>query len=327
MHEDIKWFLGFLVVIGLLWFGAHKARQLGTPSQSGGATSTPLESGAFPTHGADMPYTPESQQVIPPTGVYRASPNNYYENPSPPLAPPTSVYTQETPPPDPRFSPLYGRLFIRSVNPGYEGDSSTEYVIIQSSQGNAAPVSITGLTLQSAVTHIGAKIPKAWKLPYPGISGEGETVALPPGETAYIITGRSRNGLSFELNKCTGYLDRSQTFSPPLPLDCPAPVTEPLPRPPNALSEACYDYLATFSGCAIQEGELPENIRYDGNCQAHLTNNIGYNQCIQYHKNEPDFFRGEWRLFLNRDGGLWRDHRETIELLDQNGKFIHAYSI
>jgi hypothetical protein len=43
---------------------------------------------------------------------------------------------------------------------------------------------------------------------------------------------------------------------------------------------------------------------------------------VAYHKDEPGFYRGEWRLYLGRDTELWRDTKEMVELRDKEGRLI-----
>lgn len=293
MNSDIQWFLGFLLIIGVFAYTGWSARKSGT--FLGVATSTPV-SVQFGTAEPSQPQRRERGTVAP--SVERAEPDH-------------------------NVAPLRGKLTIASVSRGGTGQS--EYLLIQAARENTMQVAITGLEVQSAVTHIGVKVPRAWKLPFPGASGDGEPVTLAPGAAAYLITGRSGNGISFQLNSCTGYFANTQNFSPSVPRECPSPLAEPLPPPPNQLSDACLDYIATIPSCTVPSS-IPLQLQGDGNCQAHVFNKINYDTCVSLHKNEPGFYRGDWRLYLGRDSRLWRERRETIELLDADGKLISSYS-
>lgn len=311
MHSDIQWFLGLIVLVGIMAYTGWSARKSGV--FFGQATSTVMQ-----TQGSGVPPAPKAkEQEI--TAQIRESQEQ--------VAKLQEALTKAQP--DANAAPLRGKVSITALSRGSGfggGGAQGEYVLLQAARENAAPVLITGLEVRSAVTHIGTKIPKAWKLPFPGGVGEGESVTLAPGAVAYLITGRSGNGMSFELNKCTGYFAQQTRFTPPLWSTCPHPLQEPLPQPPNQLSDACLDYLATIPSCAVPSS-IPLHLQSDGSCQAHVFRKINYNTCVALHKNEPDFYRGDWRIYLGRDSLLWRDRRETIELLDQQGRFIHAYSI
>jgi hypothetical protein len=120
------------------------------------------------------------------------------------------------------------------------------------------------------------------------------------------------------------YFAQALSFTPSLPRECPLPLEEPLPSPPNHLSDACLDYLATIPRCTVP-GALPMRLQNDGSCQAHAMNKINYNACVALHKNEPGFYRNEWRIFLGRTSPLWKSRREVVELRDADGKLIHSY--
>jgi hypothetical protein len=64
----------------------------------------------------------------------------------------------------------------------------------------------------------------------------------------------------------------------------------------------------------------------DGNCQAHVFKNISYSKCVEYHKNEPDFFKGEWHMYFGRSSKLWRDRNEVVSLYDAQGRLIDQKS-
>lgn len=312
MSSDIQWFLGLIAVIGIMAYMGWSARKGG--SFFSPATSTIAVE--FNAGSVELP-TPETKE--------REIASQIKQSQEQVAKLQEELAKAQA---DANVSPLRGKLAITALNRGSGFGASAaqgEYARIQATRENTAPVLITGLEVRSAVTHIGTKIPKAWKLPFPGGVGEGESVALAPGAVAYLITGRSGNGMSFELNKCTGYFAQQTRFTPSLAGVCPHPLQEPLPQPPNQLSDACLDYLVTIPSCTVPSS-IPVHLQGDGNCQAHVFRKISYNTCVSLHKNEPDFYRGDWRIYLGRDSRLWRDRRETIELLDQNGRLISSYS-
>ena len=315
--DDIKWVLGFIVVVGILWLGSRVNK--------GGEPSSPAPEQPAVSGGALLP-----GRQHPKTEVDTAGESAKKQNAYPPAG---TVISRETvvPEPDPNLSPLSGKLFISAVQRA--GGVDQEYVLIQAASNNADAVPITGLTLRSAVNLTEAAIGRGWTLFFPGSTGEGEVVSLGPGERAYILSARAPIAMTaesppgrggFQLNACTGYFAQSRGIYPGLPIACPHPAQEPLPLPPNALSKACYNYLKTLRRCAVPPATVPTNLVADGSCQAHLFNKINYNQCVTYHKDEPNFYSGEWRLYLGRDTELWRDTEETGELLDMEGRLIDA---
>ena len=299
--QDAQWFIGLLIIFAIVWFGGRKALDAVPENQQ------PKVEQAAKT-------VPEQVKDV--------------EKEAKRLQEEVKKAAEEA-----RFSPLKGKLTIAGLSRG--SGAAQEYVLIQAAYTNIGPITITGLTIKSGVSLLSQTITKAWTLPYLNATGEGEAVALRPGGRAYLISGRSPLGLStgrtpnnasFQLNKCTGFFEQGLDFYPSLPMECPAPASDPLPQPPNALSDACMDYLRSIGGCSLPTA-YPQSLSGDGNCQAHVFNKIGYSQCVNLHKNEPDFFRDEWRMYLGRDTRLWRDKTEIVELYDTNGKLIDSKNL
>lgn len=312
--DDFKWVLGFLAIIGILWLGSrvNKGDELPRARESRATTTEALlPSQSEPAAGKNATDA-KKQSIYPPAGT---------------------VISRESVAPQPSFalSTLHGKLFINTVQRA--GEVDREYVLIQAASNNAEAIPVTGLTLRGKVSRTEGVVGRGWTLFIPGNTGEGDAVSLKPGARAYILSARAPIGVTtesppgrggFQLNTCTGYFAKGRTIYPGLPIACPHPAQEPLPLPPNTLSKTCYDYLKTLRRCAVPPATMPTNLVADGNCQAHLFNKISYNQCVAYHKDEPNFYRGEWRLYLGRDTKLWRDTKETVELRDKEGLLIDA---
>lgn len=293
--DDFKWFLGLLAIVAMVWF---TGRSVGTNPTSSETASSTTETQTATLGGS------ESEQK-------------------------TATLGQEVSqtPVDPNASTLKGKLTIVAHSQGSSADQ--EYVLIQASPENEKPVIITGLTIGSATSHTKQSIPKGWILPFLGATGAGDLVSLAPGERAYIISGHSPlalstgqgNATSFQLNKCTGFLAQGTNYYPSLPRECPAPSEEPLPGDGYELSYACIDYLRSIPRCTVP-GTIPLSLSADTTCDVYTSTKINYGQCITNHKNDSDFYKGEWRLYLGRSKPLWQSSRESIELRDMIGKLI-----
>lgn len=322
MGDDIKFLLGFLAVFGIMAYMGWSSRK-GAPAPPAPGVIQTSQSIAQPHTAPMVPATPGTP---PATSNQTEEARKREELKKAEEAIAKAEEERRKAEEAARFSPLRNQLTISGVSRGSgDGAADREYLSIRATSGNTGPVLITGLMLRSAVTGLSATIPKAWTLPFPGAGGDGDAVWLRPGSVVFVVSGKSPSGFSFQANRCTGYLSRRVTFTPSLPIECPSPLREPLPPPPNHLSDACLDYLATIPSCTVP-GAIPENLRNDGSCQVHVLNKINYNTCVALHKDEPGFYRSDWRLFLNRTTPIWKDRREIIELLDQNGKLISSYS-
>jgi len=317
MHEDIKWLFGLIVMFGVIWFMSGSYNKpasnqpfVGLPDSSGGNTSQQdvvhigNSSGGTNTS-SPRPTTPdEISQSLQNAGLKAQEIQK--EIAALDLANHTS--------------PLAGRIMIGPISRGGP-DGTGEYVVLQTAQTNTEKVLITGLRLESEASGRSIDIPKAAYLPFQNQVNTEQPVYLGPGEIAYIITGRSPVGMSLRLNKCTGFYNQFQSFNPGIPSRCPYPASEPLPPPANQYNDQCLNYISSLPGCFTV---ISPPLDISPECQRYVTTELNYTKCVDHHKNDRDFYDGDWRLYLNRGNALWKTSRELIHLLDQNGKIIDA---
>lgn len=206
-----------------------------------------------------------------------------------------------------------------------QNNPDNEYLTIQISTKIQSSINIYGWRLRSSITGNSVELGGATYLPRLGGQNKKFPIAVEPGGKIIVTTGRSPIGVSFRLNRCTGYLEQFQNFSPYLPKKCPRAEDE-IPSEyrygtgPNSFNSECMDFIEQIPLCRINTKDIPLNMQPQ--CQIFVTRDINYNSCIDKHKNEDGFYINEWRLFLERDYELWRDKREVIELIDAEGKLI-----
>jgi len=225
-----------------------------------------------------------------------------------------------------QFSIFGKQISFRGIGRAQASVPGREYLEIVASQNNTQPINITEWQLKSAVTGRQGKIGKGVYLLYSGQVNVEQQIFLSPGERAFIITGRSPKGVSFRLNTCTGYFEQFQDFTPALPKECPRPIDEDLPIGPNGLNDQCIDYIETLPRCTAHVKGLPSFLADNPVCQEYIGEFINYSGCIKIHKNDSDFYKPKWRIFLGRNQELWKQKRETILLLDDKGKVVDSVS-
>ena len=176
-----------------------------------------------------------------------------------------------------------------------------EYLVIKVGGDALEAIPVTGWILKSINTGNQVTIPKGTYLFFTGMMNAEENILLIAGDTLYLVTGISPNGVSFKINKCSGYLGQLQTFIPYLNNDCPAPKNEDLSSIPKlAVNNDCLDYIDSINSCKIQTTPLP----------------------INTHKNDKDFYKQEWRVYLKRSESIWKDKKEIIILYDSVGQIV-----
>jgi|TARA_Y100000310_G_scaffold122869_2_gene121627 hypothetical protein len=224
------------------------------------------------------------------------------------------------------ISPFAGLVEFGSSRSGARKESpKDEYVIIEAPDDNTERVIIAGWRLASPITGKSIAIEDGTRLPRSGIVNSETPIFLNPGERAVITTGRSPIGISFLTNKCTGYFEQFQDFSPRLKRECPASEDE-LSFATDVLrfDNDCLDFIERIPRCTMITETLPPLFKAE--CQAFINENIHYTGCIENHRDDSDFFGEEWRIFLERNNELWREKREIVRLLDRDGKIVDTLS-
>lgn len=324
------WPLGIIfLVLVVLWFAA------------GGAMGPRAQYGEL----LDNPLTPEQE----PNYRFPWSDNSYQTDYSGAAGADNSVagYYPSTAP-----SAYASNFLLDQGSAAYERRPGAEYITL-TYQGQA-PVDITGWYLVNGNSQ--RLYEEGGRLVYgnPGVAaipGVVNTLALGAtslpqsdlvlhnGDTVVITTGAppvnsgelraAKNG--FRLNICSGYLTESgdYNFVPGLWSSCPAPAEWPGSR---GLDEECYDFVSNSVGaCHTPEfkRDREDNRTIDGapdelsnRCRDFIQETFTYNGCVANFLARPDFYTGEWRVFLNRTWELWADQRETISLYDRNNQLV-----
>lgn len=216
------------------------------------------------------------------------------------------------------------KVTIENIGSAASSQVQNEYITIKAGENNTNKVRITGWQVKSAVTGGSFTIGSGTRLFYSGQVNNESPIELNPGDTAYIITGRSPVGISFLKNKCSGYLSQFQKFVPTLSSNCPAPINENIPLDPQSFNDKCIDFIQSLSRCRILTGSIPQGITPE--CSNFVTTKFNYNGCVNDHKNDKDFYSKNWWVYLGRSEKIWKTQREVVELLDDKGLIVDVES-
>lgn len=291
--KDLYWVILFLFILAIVWL------------KTGGSSRPSATSGPFLNQPRQQ-HTEELKQ-----GTEKIMSGK--------AATPTAVSSDEEAaekPVEPTVESAY--KYKATLNVGYgarQTDSQKEYLTIKASSQNTAPLLITGWSLLGK-KGLDIKIGQGAYLPYSAQVNPQQDIYLKPGEKAIVVTGESPVGTSFRLNKCIGYFEQFQDFYPNLTRNCPRPADEDLPL---NLNDACLDYLERLPRCEMLIS-VPWYL--SANCQSYINEKVNYKTCVDLHKNDPDFYGNEWRIYLGRTEELWKEKRETIILRDGNNNTI-----
>jgi len=221
-----------------------------------------------------------------------------------------------------RTSMFRDEVLISDTQKAKVREANKEYIEIKASNTNNNPVYITNWTLKNSVGEI-ATIGEASKLPYSGKINTEEPLFLSKGERVIITTGRSPLGVSFQVNKCSGYLEQFQNFYPPLPSSCPSAVND-MQSTGQQPEQECVSYVSTLPSCNIYINETPSNL--SSSCKSYIQNQINYNSCVETHENDNDFYKPEWRIYLGKNNEFWDNVSDLVRLYDQSGSLVGSSS-
>jgi hypothetical protein len=154
-----------------------------------------------------------------------------------------------------------------------------------------------------------------------GNDENGNPIILSPGERVVISTKFSPRGFNFKLNKCSGYLSQSISYSPGISTSCPHVSNL---EPVRNFSEKCILYLQRIGYC--QTPLLNYESGIDNQCAGFIGEHASYTGCVRDFKNDANFDQKEWRVYLGRQKELWSDLRDDIYLYSQSGILISKTS-
>lgn len=217
-------------------------------------------------------------------------------------------------------SPLAKNISFFSSN-AQSTDPGSEYLTLSLNNSHTGKTLITGFELRSTASSRGTTIPKGVELPFAGVINEETPIFIKPGDQVIIVTGRSPVGYSFRENKCTGYFSQFQKFIPALRKSCPLAKDEDEALLPNYFDDKCLDYLQNIPRCIVPLSNF-ETAFLQSQCKTFIEERLNYKGCVEKHKNDADFYKNIWRVYLGRNEELWKQKRETIKLYDLNKKTV-----
>lgn len=197
-----------------------------------------------------------------------------------------------------------------------------EYVEILTSS-DVSQISLGGWSIMSAISSVRVALPAAADPLRVGTVNIARPVILGPRERVIVTTGRSPVGISFRENACTGYLAQMQDFEPTLSNACQSgqkrvPATD---ENVQIYGQACMDFIARIPHCQFPTS-IPSSL--SSSCKLLVTNAFTYNGCVNDMGAKPGFALHTWRLYLGRGAPLWSDGRDTIRLIDGDGRIVDS---
>lgn len=313
--KDLVFFIGFFVLIFL--FGLSTSQNGGlfrgaaTSTQSGTGSNTSISARGHPTRTSEQPVQKLSNQEIESrvASIYNQLDQLTEELRKQKLREPTSPYA--------------GMVQLYTANV-WTDDPKQEYLLLSAKSNNPSPVNISKWYLKSYVTEESAAITQGDRLLASWRHPVESDILLRPGESAYLITGKSPIDTSFHENMCTGYLRSQTNLYPGLSLSCPNPSSEMKKYGKIPLDDdSCYNYVNSLGSCTTVDYDTVAGKKLSAGCSYFLAHTFSHDACIVKHQHDPFFDTyGYWHIYLGQTTNLWRGQREIIRLMDENDKVV-----
>ncbi len=213
-----------------------------------------------------------------------------------------------------QISPDFHKIRIGSVSPGsvfYYGQIS-----LFASFSGPNVIDVTGWYFKA---NKGSQfVPKAVEIYDPsGLASAGE-IYLGSGDMLNIYSTQSAIGENLRMNKCIGYLENYNHFTPPLPLSCPYIDRSEI----SGFTGVCQNLITSIGSCSLPPAN-PLLSSTDYSCKQFLST-INYKGCFEKHRNDKDFLGREWRAWA---GSRFLDpSHDNILLFDRQGLLVDTYS-
>jgi len=237
-------------------------------------------------------------------------------------------------------------------NSASERWADNEYITLQNVSNQS--ITITGWYLQNGRDQRGyidnlnnltkgvsdtAVIPKGVRTLLVSTNNSVEQIILSPRDKAIVTSGKMTKkasflGLSFKVNKCSGYLNEYPGYAlqPQISKQCPRPSAE---SGLDLLEDSCYNFVKkklqvchtpVYREEMQKSGELRQYLDSTYGlsrvCREYVQQHFNYQWCTLTYMKDSDFYKGEWRIYLNRQAQLWDSGRERIALYDAQGKLV-----
>ncbi len=217
------------------------------------------------------------------------------------------------------LSPFYDNVRITSVQPP-RSNSEISWLTLNTAQSLGSNlVDITGWKIKTNKSYV--IIPRGISDYNPSNLTPASDIIFKSGDYAKIYSPTNqtlRNNL--RLNKCAGYLNSQFTINPTLPNGCPNFSREEISTFPGA----CQSFILGLRSCQIPTPNQINSLSTSNNSCVNFLNLINYRGCYQKHRADANFFSNEWRVWLDQNIPLDKEH-DRVLLLDRSGLLVNVF--
>ena len=213
-------------------------------------------------------------------------------------------------------------VFLDRLSGIQESKPEKEYFVFQVSSSLTTPITVTGWKVFDRDKKIAYSLPSGNKILNTQGTADNTPITAEAGETFVISSGRSPVGSSFLINKCSGFRSQFKKFTPTVKTECPDPNKEfTLDGSVPYADSQCYEMVKRLDKCTTVTA-IPDDVSKE--CRTFLKSTLTESGCVLFHRNDPDFFTKEWRVFLEAESELWKNSENMLYLLDEKDRLVAA---
>jgi hypothetical protein len=146
-------------------------------------------------------------------------------------------------------------------------------------------------------------------------------IVIRPRTSAVFYADTNSFVKNIELNKCTGYLNKTYNFDPKAPNNCPRPDRSEI----IGFSGECQNFIRSLSACEQPTGtDLNRFAGVDDVACHEFLEDLNYGNCVREHSKDSDFYSYGWRVWMSDRLPFDRSH-DRLLLLDEEGLIVDEY--
>ena len=84
-------------------------------------------------------------------------------------------------------------------------------------------------------------------------------------------------------------------------------------------------FVSSLSSCRIPAFNFENSGRIGNNCITYISQNISYNGCVKNYRNDKNFMKNTWHIFLNRSQKLFDPKHDRVILRDSQDLIVDQF--
>lgn len=233
-------------------------------------------------------------------------------NPLGVVVPPAAVSSSAT---STYYQKIYFTVRGNSIKPEDE-------IVEITNRDHRESIDIIGWTIKNTQNH-SFQIPLVHNLPGSYDIKPTDRLILPPGGSVTISVGKQERRINFQENSCTGYFAQTSQFNPPIYPSCPRLDTRSLSA---QFTDRCIKLIERIPSCTTPSFSYKDTAGLENECTDFINQNFSYNGCVKSFRDQPDFFKKHWLIWMQSDQEFFRNIHDKVILKDAQGKLVDERS-